>query len=57
MRSETFNLIGWILFILSASSFIISSLKSGDMWGLAGSVIFFIACFVFLIPYFRRGGE
>ena len=57
MRNERFNLIGWILFILSATSFIVSSLRSGDMWGLAGAMIFFVACIVFLIPYFRRDPE
>ena len=54
MRNENFNLIGWGLFVLSATSFIVSSLRSGDMWGLTGAVIFFVACIVFLVPYFRR---
>ena len=57
MRNERFNLIGWVLFVMSALSFIVSSLKSGDPWALAGAVIFFVACLVFLIPYFRRDPE
>ncbi len=42
---------GWVLFIISALAFIASSLRSGDMLGLAGGIFFLVACFVFLIPY------
>jgi membrane-bound ClpP family serine protease len=46
------NIAGWILFIISAVFFIISSFRSGDMIGLAGGVFFLVACFAFLVPYF-----
>lgn len=53
MRNRSISLIGWILFVFSALAFITSSLRSGDMAGLVGGVIFLMACLVFLIPYFR----
>ena len=52
MSNNTINLIGWILFIISAVGFVISSI--GSFWAMFGSIFFFIACFVFLIPFFRK---
>ncbi len=50
-RRERFcHLVGWILFIVCALLFISSAVLSGDMLYLAGSIIFFVACGVFLIP-------
>lgn len=60
MRDTTINLIGWILFIISAIGFIISSLRSGDVPSLIGGIFFLVACLVFLIPFarqWRRGGD
>ena len=45
------QILGWILFIVSACAFIASSLKSGDLLALAGGLFFLVACFVFLVPY------
>ncbi len=45
-----FQLWGWILFIGSAIFFMITSIRSGDLLGLAGGVLFLVACFVFLAP-------
>jgi hypothetical protein len=45
-----FQLAGWILFIICAIFFIASSLKNHDTFTFIGSVIFLIACVVFLIP-------
>ena len=45
-----FLLWGWILFIGSAIFFMITSIRSGDLLGLAGGVLFLVACFVFLAP-------
>ena len=50
----TIQLWGWIIFILSSIFFIASSVKNGDILGLCGGVLFFIACLVFLIPFFRH---
>jgi len=48
-----YQLLGWILFIVCAIFFIASSLKNGDPLTLIGSVVFLIACMVFLMPLFR----
>ncbi len=54
-RSEQrINLAGWVLFVVSALFFIAASVRAGDMLGLAGSLFFLVACFVFLIPYALR---
>ena len=45
-----YELAGWILFIICASFFVASSLKNHDILTFIGSVIFLIACVVFLIP-------
>jgi len=55
MSNNTINLIGWILFIISAVGFIIASI--GSFWAMFGSVFFLIACLVFLIPFFRKNGD
>ena len=52
MSNNTLNLIGWILFIISAIGFIISSI--GSFWAMFGSIFFLVACLVFLIPFFRK---
>ena len=53
MRLRTkrrFETAGWVLFILSAVFYIWASWRAGDLLTLAGSVFFFLACFVFLVP-------
>ena len=52
MSNNTINLIGWILFIISAIGFVISSI--GSFWAMFGSVFFLVACLVFLIRFFRK---
>ena len=46
-----------MLFIVSALAFIASSIRNGDMLGLAGGIFFLLACFVFLIPYALPAGR
>jgi predicted membrane channel-forming protein YqfA (hemolysin III family) len=48
-----YHLFGWILFIVCAIFFIASSLKNGDTLTFFGSILFLIACIVFLIPLFK----
>ena len=55
MNNNKINILGWMLFIVSAVGFIISSI--GNFWGMFGSVVFLIACIVFLLPYFRKNKE
>jgi len=54
MTERGINIVGWLLFVLSALAFIVSSLRSGDLPGLLGGVLFLLACIVFLIPLLRR---
>ena len=49
-REMRFHLWGWILFLVCAGFFIASSIESDDMLGLIGSIIFLIACVVFIVP-------
>jgi len=49
-RERKFHLWGWIFFLVCACFFIASSIESGSILGIAGSVIFFIACIIFIIP-------
>ena len=55
MSNKKINLIGWILFIISALGFTISSI--GNFWAMFGSIFFFVACIIFLIPFFRKEGN
>ena len=51
---------GWGLFVLSALFFTAASLRSGDALAIAGSLLFLVACFVFLLPmvlYLKARGE
>jgi len=54
LNNKAINFIGWILFLLSATGFMVSALRSGDLAALFGAILFFVACLVFLIPFFRR---
>jgi hypothetical protein len=56
MDSHTTQLLGWLLFILSAIGFIISSARIGDVAGMAGGVFFLAGCLVFVTPLLRRKG-
>jgi len=58
LRKGGYQLWGWILFMVCAAFFIAASIKNHDALTLAGSIIFLIACVVFLIPLavkFKRG--
>jgi uncharacterized membrane protein YhaH (DUF805 family) len=44
---------GWILFVLCGVFFMASSIRSRDMLTLAGTVVFLIACVVFMVPLVR----
>ncbi|RLB29163.1 MAG: cytochrome oxidase subunit III, partial [Deltaproteobacteria bacterium] len=48
------NLCGWILFVVCALFFIASSLHGHDILGLVGSIIFLIACLVFIYPLVKK---
>lgn len=48
------HLWGWSLFIFSALFFIVASVRAGDIVSLLASLLFLVACFVFLLPYYRE---
>lgn len=53
-REVKFQLWGWILFLVCAGFFIASSVESRSILGLIGSIIFLVACVVFMIPLVRK---
>ena len=56
-RKDRYALAGWLLFILCAVFYLASSLKNHDPLAIIGSVLFFIACLVFMVPIFRPDKE
>jgi membrane protein YdbS with pleckstrin-like domain len=58
-REVKFNLLGWILFVVCAVLFMASSIRNHDIIALAASIVFLIACVVFMIPLLRMiiGGK
>ena len=49
-----YHLAGWILFILCALLFILSALQNGDLILTLASLVFLVACILFLIPILHR---
>ncbi|MAV63760.1 MAG: cytochrome oxidase subunit III [Candidatus Marinimicrobia bacterium] len=50
--NNNINIFGWLLFVISSICFIISSV--GNFWAMVGSIFFFLACLIFLIPLFKK---
>ena len=48
------HLWGWMLFIICAAFFIASSIKNRDILSLVASIIFLIACGVFIISLVKK---
>ena len=53
-RNLKFELWGWILFIICAGFFIAASIQHRDALSLIASIIFLIACLVFIIPLMTK---
>jgi hypothetical protein len=53
------HLIGWLLFLASAMVYLLAGIQAGDSLVIIGSVIWAIACLVFLVTdgAFRQGGD
>lgn len=49
-KATRYQLYGWILFITCALLFIVESIIKREPLLLAGSILFLLACFFFLIP-------
>ncbi|MGD8946911.1 MAG: hypothetical protein PVI62_09630 [Desulfobacterales bacterium] len=56
-REYVYQLWGWILFVVCAIFFIISGIINGDIPAILGSVFFFVACFLFLIPLIKTNNS
>ncbi len=56
-RERKFMIWGWGLFVLCAGFFIAYSVEAHNILNLVGSIIFLIACVVFLIPLVMNGRE
>lgn len=54
-RARRFNLWGWALFMVSALFFVLAALRHGDPLALLGSLFFFVACVVFILPLLVKG--
>ena len=52
-NTRKIQLIGWGLFVLCSILYIISSILSQDWINLIGSIIFFVACLVFMYPLIK----
>jgi len=48
---QSYEIMGWMLFVFSALAFTGSALRSGDIYALVASLLFLVACIVFLMPY------
>ncbi len=49
-QESAFQLVGWLLFLVSAVFFILSSVHNADLHGLLGALFFFAACLFFMVP-------
>ena len=45
---------GWVLFMVSAFFYVLAALRHGDPLALLGSLFFFVACVVFLVPLLSK---
>jgi hypothetical protein len=54
-KDKTYDLWGWLLFVISALFFIMSSIRNGDVVGLIGGIFFLLACVAFLASYVGGG--
>ncbi len=52
-REWQFTVTGWLLFTLSAIFFTWSAIREGDWIIICASLLFFVACLVFLVPVWR----
>ena len=55
--TDAYHLAGWLLFVVCALFFIAAALRDGDLLILIGSILFLLACMVFLIPLFMSSNN
>ena len=44
---------GWVLFVFSAICYTLAGVRSGDVLSTSGSLLFLVACFLFLAPLIK----
>ncbi|MCB9454473.1 MAG: cytochrome oxidase subunit III [Anaerolineaceae bacterium] len=44
---------GWVLFVLCAGLYLAANIEAKSTLGIIGSIVFLVACFVFMIPLMR----
>ena len=49
-RELTYQVGGWLLFIVGTMLFLVASVRSGDIVSLAGSLAFLVGCILFMVP-------
>ena len=49
-REEKYQLAGWVMFVLCAIFYMIASIEGESITSLIGSLIFLVACLVFMVP-------
>ena len=52
MNTKIINIAGWVLFLISAIGFIMSSL--GNFWAMFGSVFFLLVVLYFLFHFLKN---
>ncbi len=50
-KQGRYDLWGWLLFVISALFFMVSSIRAGDAVGFFGGVFFLLACAAFLASF------
>ena len=50
MNGKRLQTAGWLLFLVCAPLFLVSGLRGGDPWTVAGSITFGLGVVLFLIP-------
>lgn len=53
-RHEKYDLIGWVLFVASATFYTVAAVEFKSRTSLLGSLVFLAACFIFMIPLLRK---
>ena len=49
-RQEKYDLVGWILFIMSSLFYLVAAIEWESLTSILGSLFFLVACFAFVIP-------
>jgi hypothetical protein len=48
------DLLGWLVFLVSALFFLLSGVRNGDVMAITGSALFLFACVLFILPLLRE---